>query len=666
MAIFSQYRRVALIVCVSTLTACGWVDDTGRQTNTKPAIALDDVNQYAEASQVQWSFRDFDEDGNLSSIRFELAASGSTVSSCSGFPDLAVAATLRDACQPHLSDAECEVVFNIGESDVNVSVPELRRPAALRYNIHVIDEDGAAASRSIDMCIASESELPVAADDEYAVTYLQQLSPTGSRFDEDCVNLGGTGVLQNDTDDFDYSEGWPSGQACLRAELVESPVYAAEFELNADGSFRYLSSGAAGPGSKDSFKYKLSDGRNESEIALVNILITGDNEPPLALNPTLSTDEDQALSISLAQLASDPENTELILESFTQPANGTLQKVDTGLRFIPADNFSGSTSFKAVLTDASSLPVESLVNITVNEVNDTPVLSELPVRFAIDGSSQQSSGYSWTFTIGDEETALADLRLTVEVGDSIAEAQLEGPNANGQVTVSFEPLRDGSSSAVFSLLDTPVGSLGARTTEISIPLSVTGMNLAPIAKADAADMFKNTELDVAVLANDSDPDGEPSSLRIGGIVEQPNNGSASIVGSGQQLRYVPQKGFSGTDQVRYQVVDAEGGSAEAVLTLSVINRAPVVVDETARMFSGAVAQFAVLLNDSDPDGDELAVYIVDNDFAGRASVADNVIRYVSTLSSSQTVLIPYEVRDGDGGVATGTVTVFVENNDSGR
>lgn len=666
MAILRQYRCAAAFVCFSSLAACGWVDDTGRQVNTSPQIGLDDTNQYNEGSEIVWSFREFDEDGNLSSIRFDQTAVGSAVSGCS-FPALAVADSLRDACQPSLSDDECVVDFNIGVSSVTLTLPELRRPAALRYNIEVIDEDGAADQSSIDLCIASVSEAPVAVDDTYSVVYLSELQATGSEFDAQCVNAGGTGVLHNDSDDFDYSEGWTSGQTCLRAELVDAPQYAATFALNADGGFRYVSSGASGPGGVDTFSYKLSDGRNESDVATVSINITGDNAPPVALNPSLSTDEDQALTIALAQLASDPENTALKLQSFTQPDSGTVQKIDAGLRFIPNPNFSGVTAFRAQIADASGLVVESTVNITVVEVNDAPVLSGLPATFVVDVKNAAQPGeFRWEFSVADEETALAALQLSVQLSTSVATAHLEGPSANGDAAIVIEPLSDGSADAVVRVQDTAVGSLAARTTTVTIPLLVSGMNAPPIAVNDTEDLFKNTETTVAVLANDSDPDGAASALRVSALVVQPSNGTASIEGSGTLIKYVPDTGFSGAERIRYRVEDADGGTAEAVLTLNVVNRAPVVQNESYRLTNFSVAQFPVLNNDSDPDGDALTVVIVDDNYLGTARVVNNIILYNPPFNQSITTSITYEVRDGDGGVATGVVGVVTEYSGSGR
>lgn len=668
MANVVRARRVISVLCLASLTGCGWVDETGRQSNTSPDIVLDDSNLLTEGSTLIWSLQSFDTDGNIESLRFNQTASGAAVESCSDdFSSLEVAPTLRNACQPALSEEQCQVVFNVGVKDVVVTLPELRRPAALSYQVEVQDEDGAVDSRTIDLCIASVSAVPAVEDESYAVTYLDVLEHSGSRFDEQCLNLGGTGVLANDSDDFDYSEGWSSGQSCLRATLVDGPVYAASFELRDSGGFAYQSSGAAGPGSEDTFTYRVSDGSNVSELATATILITGDNEPPAALNPTLSLAEDVTLVIRANELAGDPEGTALKIDGFTQPSNGTVRLSSADLSFVPDANFFGSTYFLATLVDASGLSVESRVDINVSEVNDKPIITGFPSRLTMDvvGSSVPPE-FEWVFTVADEETAVSSLAVTLQLNDAIANYRFDGPSATGRMTLVMTPERDGNAVAVLRVADMAQGALAAQSTEISVAVSVSGLNQAPVAEDDAVELFKNDEVTLPVLDNDIDPDGTQSSLRITEIVSGPDFGEVEVVGSGRLLQYTSSTQVSVVDRIVYQVTDADGAVAEATVVLTSINRAPVVADE-ARVFStSGSAAVDVLSNDSDPDGDELTLVVVEGGYLGTASLLNGLLWYQAPFGYEGIVRVPYEVHDGDGGVGTGVLVVTIEHSDSGR
>ncbi|MCG7522381.1 Ig-like domain-containing protein, partial [Ruegeria sp. Ofav3-42] len=78
--------------------------------------------------------------------------------------------------------------------------------------------------------------------------------------------------------------------------------------------------------------------------------ITPVNDPPVAADDTLATDEDVALTINVASDLlvndSDPDGDALSLTAFTQPANGTVADNGDGtFTYTPNSGFSGSDSF---------------------------------------------------------------------------------------------------------------------------------------------------------------------------------------------------------------------------------------------------------------------------------------------------------------------------------
>ncbi len=107
---------------------------------------------------------------------------------------------------------------------------------------------------------------------------------------------------------------------------------------------------------------------------------------------------------------------------------------------------------------------------------------------------------------------------------------------------------------------------------------------------------------IAVLANDTDPDGGPKTIAS---VTQPANGSVAITGGGSGLTYTPNANYcnngSPTDNFTYTL---NGGSTATVaVTVTCVEDNPTAVDDTRTVVedSGASA-IAVLANDTDPDG----------------------------------------------------------------
>jgi bacillopeptidase F len=103
---------------------------------------------------------------------------------------------------------------------------------------------------------------------------------------------------------------------------------------------------------------------------------------------------------------------------------------------------------------------------------------------------------------------------------------------------------------------------GAASTQAGfVTIAVRG-NHAPLTVNDSASTAPATALDIAVLANDSDPDSaidaanhiDPATVFIpfGG---QPDQGGSATVNADGSIRYTPRPGFSGSERFAYAVKD---------------------------------------------------------------------------------------------------------------
>ncbi len=95
-------------------------------------------------------------------------------------------------------------------------------------------------------------------------------------------------------------------------------------------------------------------------------------------------------------------------------------------------------------------------------------------------------------------------------------------------------------------------------------------NNPPVAVDDTASTTCNTPVNIDVLANDNDLDGD--TLSIYRIVNPPAHGSATIDSSA--VIYTPNAGFSGTDSFTYKVKDCKGGWDIACVTITVTCQPP--------------------------------------------------------------------------------------------
>jgi cytochrome c len=88
-------------------------------------------------------------------------------------------------------------------------------------------------------------------------------------------------------------------------------------------------------------------------------------------------------------------------------------------------------------------------------------------------------------------------------------------------------------------------------------------NRNPVAVDDSAETTEGTAVDVDVLANDTDADGDTLALDS---VTDPANGTATI--SGTKVRYTPDAGHTGADTFDYVVSDGNGGTDTGTVTVT--------------------------------------------------------------------------------------------------
>ncbi len=183
-------------------------------------------------------------------------------------------------------------------------------------------------------------------------------------------------------------------------------------------------------------------------------------------------------------------------------------------------------------------------------------------------------------------------------------------------------------------------------------------NNPPVAVDDSASTAEDTSVTVAVLANDSDPDGDTVSLSSVGT---PANGSATNNGDGT-VTYDPNANFNGTDTFTYTIGDGRGGSDTGTVTVTVspTGDPPQAFDDSATTAENTSVTVNVLANDHDPDGDPLSVTGATNPPNGSAVVnPDKTITYTPDSGFAGIDSFDYTISDGTGGSDTATVTIQV-------
>ncbi len=195
---------------------------------------------------------------------------------------------------------------------------------------------------------------------------------------------------------------------------------------------------------------------------------------------------------------------------------------------------------------------------------------------------------------------------------------------------------------------------------VTATATVTVINDSPIAKDDSATTDEDTPVTLNVLANDSAPDGYPLVISNAG---QGLHGSVSI-NQDKTLTYSPSSNFHGTDSFAYSVIDSRGGSATAMVSMTVlpVNDPPVAEDDVGEALQGESISIDVLANDSDVDDD--ALQLAGFTQPGHGAVADignGTLRYASISGFSGEDAFTYTIQDSSGATSTASVIINVKS-----
>ena len=379
------------------------------------------------------------------------------------------------------------------------------------------------------------------------------------------------------------------------------------------------------------------------------------NNMPLALQDSLSADEDQVAMISDENLLlndSDPDLDQLSLFHYesTSLNGGTIQRVGSGLVYQGAPDFNGSDEFHYSITDNHGGTSRGKVLVIVAAQNDAP---EAHADFLTPPSA--------TYTFQAELLLSNDMDVD---GDTITldaiNASVSGStgtmttNADGTFTFTSDLNSTGPSVWDYIISD-ELGETASSTLTFYVG------NQAPVASNDNVVTDEDIELVINALSGDSDPDNDTLEVASTGPA---SFGSVENLGGGL-LRYTPDLDQNGIDSFSYTITDGKGLSSTATVNVSVlpVNDAPRLGADIAATLEDQPVQINVLSNDYDPEGDAMTVSLpIINAFNGSVELLQGgVIRFTPFPDMSVGVAdnFMYMVTDSNGASSSGMVSINV-------
>jgi len=365
----------------------------------------------------------------------------------------------------------------------------------------------------------------------------------------------------------------------------------------------------------------------------------------------LSTTPDSAITtagtpVTIDVLANDT-GTGLVITSFSNPANGSLvyNSGDKSFTYTPAAGFVGDDAFSYMVRDAEGAPATAEVTISVVASGGATIATDDYVEVVAD------SGVIVPVLANDMAAGGGQLQIIAvsNPGHGVV-------NVLPDQSIRYVPQTGfvGIDSFAYTVLDAQ-GATATATVTVEV---VTG-NSAPIAVADTFDVVADTTTVLAVLANDSDPNGGP--LQIVGFT-MPSHGSLAFNAADKTFAYTPDAGYEGQDQFTYTIRDNRGASVSAAVTLSVARlvASPTAVDDQVTTEAGVPVIIDVLANDTLPAGQNVGIIAVSLPFRGKLDFnPDKTITYTPNIDFVGTDDFTYTIGNGQGGTAKATVTIAV-------
>lgn len=416
------------------------------------------------------------------------------------------------------------------------------------------------------------------------------------------------------------------------------------------------------------------DGRSRSDSFVARVNPVNDL-PTISLINDTSFDEDtsRTLSFEVGDLET-PAGTLMLTARSSNEAVMPVSRVTFGgtgatrtVTLTPAANVFGTANITVTVTDQNGGSVSEPFTITINSVNDLPVLATIADRTVSEDRST-----SVALSLGDIETAPGSLVVAAQSAnlDLVANAGLviTGTGTSRTLTVTPQPNASGTGLIYVTVTD---ANGGVR--QRSFRLTVTNVNDAPIILPIAPQTIEEDSVLDSLSFTIVDPDNAPGSARVSATSSNPNLVAADAIvlggsGSDRTISITPRANAHGSTTIVVQVQDELGAITNQHFSLTVLpinDSEPVAFDDEISIPRGGLTPVInVIANDRDADLPEDLLTIGNTLFTapehGEVTLDfHGFVQYRHDGSSGNQDTFQYVLHDDGGHTTVGTVIVNI-------
>jgi hypothetical protein len=427
---------------------------------------------------------------------------------------------------------------------------------------------------------------------------------------------------------------------------------------------------------EDTFTFEATDDTGRTiNVATATITVNAVNDAPVANDITNQvTNENRMMQLDIALDATDVDG-DALTYNITSTNNGSVTINDNIATYVPTQDWNGEDTFTYVANDGSLDSNTATVTITVNSVNDAPVISSSSFELDEDSTTADGIEIGHSFVTDVDETTDGSIFsgkvILVTAPENGSLSQIGGTvilDVGSEVisgnSVKYHPNQNynGTDSFTWKAND---GLLDSNIATVTI--TVNPVNDAPFAPDMTIDMVEDGtgQFIISSAASDANffrinaTDIENDALTFQTI--SVNNATYVLVDNNNELAYYPNQDFNGQDTFQYTVSDGtyESNTGTITVNISGVNDAPVTSNITQTQDEDNSEASDLSSFTSDVDGDDLTYSIVTDATNGTTSIDGSIVTYTPNANFHGTDSYTYKANDGTFDSNTSTVTVTV-------
>ncbi|MAE20389.1 hypothetical protein CMK12_15910 [Candidatus Poribacteria bacterium] len=349
---------------------------------------------------------------------------------------------------------------------------------------------------------------------------------------------------------------------------------------------------------------------------------------------------------------------------FTAATLGSWGSIGSGT------DLSGTRTYEFASKKVRYIKFESYYSSDAGQVNVHQIEAYGPTENTEPNNPPVASAQTVTTA---EDTAVAiTLTATDADGDALTYTVVDQPShgtlslGTGQPPpITYTPNADynGDDSFTFKVND---GTVDSATVTVSI--TVTAVDDPPVATAQSVIINEDTAVRIELHGQGTDVDNGDWGMLIWALVSEPNNGTLKKPEEDHGpyspgTIYIPNTNYNGNDSFTFKVFNEQDSEPATVsVTVTAVNDLPVANDQSVEVGQN-MPQHPITLSASDADGDSLTYLLVSNPSNGQLSGTPPNLTYTPNADYDGADSFTFKVNDGtvDSEPATVSITVTAVN-----